>query len=221
MPSYTPTLPEAPALPRKERLRPGFANKPSQITKQALADNLAYQHQQRKHMAKTVKPEGQYVCAFVSDSELNNVLLIRKLNPPWQRGKLNGVGGKIEEKDVAIGGEYQPQVYAMRREWLEETGVETLLEHWQEVVALSGKDRDGNPWLVHFFKHREPGMIYLKGIVERHPINDVGERFELVPMFRLYGLPHVIPNLRWLVPLSLFGDYLELPLQIQDVENQN
>jgi 8-oxo-dGTP diphosphatase len=61
-----------------------------------------------------------YVCGFVFDP-LAQVYLIRKLKPDWQKGLLNGIGGKIETADE--GGEYPASVTAMSREFEEEAGV--------------------------------------------------------------------------------------------------
>ena len=58
------------------------------------------------------------------------VALIRKNRPEWQAGKLNGIGGKIED------GEH-PR-YAMVREFREETGVETNEEDWEIAGRIEG-----------------------------------------------------------------------------------
>lgn len=39
-----------------------------------------------------------YVCGFMCSYDLTRFLLIRKTHPEWQKGKLNGIGGKIEKK---------------------------------------------------------------------------------------------------------------------------
>lgn len=61
--------------------------------------------------------------AFTVDG---SVALIRKAKPEWQAGKLNGVGGKIEEFDPS-------PVHAMTREFMEETGVFLEPHLWREV----------------------------------------------------------------------------------------
>lgn len=52
-----------------------------------------------------------YVCGFLFDRSFENVLLIRKNRPEKQKGRLNGVGGKVEEGgDVPAGdGERVPR----------------------------------------------------------------------------------------------------------------
>src|SRR6266853_1956139 len=37
-----------------------------------------------------------YVCGFMMTWDLQQFLLIRKTHPDWQKGKLNGIGGKID-----------------------------------------------------------------------------------------------------------------------------
>jgi 8-oxo-dGTP pyrophosphatase MutT (NUDIX family) len=51
------------------------------------------------------------------------IVLIRKNRPEWQAGKLNGVGGKIEPGEL-------PEA-AMAREFLEETGFNTMQSDWR------------------------------------------------------------------------------------------
>lgn len=96
-----------------------------------------------------------YVCGFMCSWDLQNFLLIRKTHPEWQKGKLNGIGGKIESgcKNLVTGefykmapGEYM-KIYgelhmnvwsshqetpheAMIREFYEETGILTKRERW-------------------------------------------------------------------------------------------
>lgn len=52
----------------------------------------------------------------------SRLALIRKKNPEWQAGKLNGIGGKAEPGESSI--------EAMTREFQEEAGVATLPESW-------------------------------------------------------------------------------------------
>lgn len=63
-----------------------------------------------------------YVCGFMFSPTLTQVVLIEKKKPSWQKGLLNGVGGKVEPRE-------EPS-YAMAREFKEETGVVTHPQHW-------------------------------------------------------------------------------------------
>lgn len=73
-----------------------------------------------------------YVLGFMFDDEMKHVLLIKKNRPEFQKGKLNGVGGTIEEGETPL--------QAMEREFKEETGVEGLtwfpLNHFTEGDSI-------------------------------------------------------------------------------------
>lgn len=71
----------------------------------------------------------RYVVGFMFDSEMKNVVLIRKHRPKWQAGLLNGVGGHIEDNELPL--------YAMIREYYEETGVKTSYKYWTHVLTMS------------------------------------------------------------------------------------
>lgn len=114
------------------------------------------------------------------------VLLIEKMRPEWQRGYMNGVGGHIEEGERPC--------EAMRREFREETAMDTSALQWVERVRLLGCG-----WQVLFFR------AWLDR-VERDSVRmTTDEEPVWVPMNRLWSLP-VLPNLRWLVPLCYDPD---------------
>lgn len=71
-----------------------------------------------------------YVVGFLltGDGAGTRVMLIRKNRPAWQAGRLNGIGGHIEAGET-------PGV-AMRREFIEETGV--VIDDWRNIVRLTG-----------------------------------------------------------------------------------
>lgn len=76
-----------------------------------------------------------------------DVLLILKNRPDWQAGKLNGVGGKVEDYDL---GPYA----AMIREFYEETGIETNPGQWHEFgahIRPSKHDGDTGAYKLHLF----------------------------------------------------------------------
>jgi 8-oxo-dGTP diphosphatase len=58
------------------------------------------------------------------------VALIRKRKPAWQRGKLNGIGGKLENGEKPLA--------AMRREFKEETTLDVA--QWTEFAQMTGTD---------------------------------------------------------------------------------
>lgn len=72
----------------------------------------------------------KYVLGFLFSPEGDRVVLIRKSKPAWQKGRLNGVGGKVEPKEKF----YQ----AMVREFSEETGL--LVENWKPFGSMYSVD---------------------------------------------------------------------------------
>lgn len=123
-----------------------------------------------------------YVVGFLLNVSTDCVLLVRKLRPAWQHGKLNGIGGKIEN------GESPAE--AMAREWSEETGMPSPA--WRYFARVVGPGYD-----VHFYcaaelqSHKLPRMI-----------NDAGEQMEIWPRTALLTRSDVISNLHWLLPLA-------------------
>src|SRR5882672_6915589 len=79
-----------------------------------------------------------YVCGFMMSYDLMQFLLIRKTHPEWQKGKLNGIGGKIERKEVLTSNDagweswlMETPFEAMIREFHEETGITTTRNRWR------------------------------------------------------------------------------------------
>lgn len=86
----------------------------------------------------------KYVVGFMFDENYDNVALIRKNRPHWMAGKLNGIGGKIEEGEL-------PEV-AMIREFKEETGLETWCFEWQHFLKTNGKENtDHSAFEIDFY----------------------------------------------------------------------
>jgi 8-oxo-dGTP diphosphatase len=145
-------------------------------------------------MQAHVEPHAQhrYVVGFLVSDDGSRIALMRKERPAWQRGKWNGIGGKIE-------GDETPKA-AMAREFREETGL--LIESWQRRVELRGSD-----WTVYFFLARAGS---------RTVASLSGQEDELISYFSTDRLhPDAIPNLHWLVPLCM--DEQIAPCVITDI----
>lgn len=112
------------------------------------------------------------------------VVLIKKNRPEWQAGLLNGVGGKVEA------GEHPGA--AMRREFLEETGVE--IKDWTPFAEMIFKECD-----VYCFaasdNDPENSRVFL---VQSMTEEEVGIYSVNTP-----GPTPRIPNLQWLIPMAL------------------
>ncbi len=128
----------------------------------------------------------KYVVGFAFSEKADAVLLVKKLRPEWQKGHLNGVGGKIEEGETPA--------EAMNRECFEETG---LSLPWRHKGVMTGMNNDGQKFECHIFyaydqsiffyeqKEDEPLSIYDPSLVSEYP---------------------TINNLQYLVPLGMAND---------------
>jgi 8-oxo-dGTP pyrophosphatase MutT (NUDIX family) len=126
----------------------------------------------------------RYVVICPYDIEQGSkVLLINKLTPNWQAGKLNLVGGKVEEEESPV--------EAAIRECKEETGC-TLHE-----AEESGKIQ-GNDFIVHVvvgnFYGQEPKSL-TKEVVGIYPW----------PLVNEFDRGRLIPNLNVVIPFCLTG----------------
>jgi len=131
-------------------------------------------------MSEKCEVGAQYVVGFMFSADLRFVLLVLKNRPDWQRGKLNGIGGKIEDDE-------SPD-QAMRREFLEEAAIDT--DDWLRFATL-GDDRG---WIIHFY--------YAKGDINKaKTVTD--EILMAIPLWNLNREPRLIPNLTWLIPMAL------------------
>lgn len=133
-----------------------------------------------------------YVCGFLFDVNINRVILIWKEKPAWQKGKLNGVGGKIENGETPI--------QAMRREFKEETGI--AKKNWMSLISLSGDD-----WVCHFF--------YAIDSDDEFEYAETMEREEIakIEIEELYQYDHIL-NLSWLIPMAAYK--LKFPEEFQE-----
>lgn len=120
-----------------------------------------------------------YVVGFLFSPDYKNVVLIRKNRPDWQRGKLNGVGGHVEDGE-------SPNT-SIIREFKEETGL--YLEEWRSFFTIENESA-----LVHFYWNVSENYDKVQTLTdETIMIHSVDEIFTL----------DVIPNLRWLIPMVL------------------
>lgn len=124
---------------------------------------------------------------FRGPAGIEEVALIRKNRPHWQAGKLNGIGGKVEEDDDS-------NAHAMVREFYEEAKLNTNLSDWRKFGELH---HDGN--LVHLFMSRpqSAGALAL--------LSGTDEEVQWYPVHLLHQLP-VMANLHWMIPMALDKD---------------
>lgn len=143
----------------------------------------------------------RYVCgfAFADVDQDRYVLLIEKLRPPWQKGYLNGLGGKIEGVET-------PEE-AMAREFHEECGVHTHADEWLQFHYT----RFGNGAEVHFLVTRMPRpLLFSARSLEEEVVQAFSVKAALEPgkLKLLYNIPYLLlmaqcyldnPNNRYLI----------------------
>lgn len=121
----------------------------------------------------------EYVCGFLLGGD-NEVALILKNKPDWQKGKFNGIGGKIENAESIHD--------AMMREFKEEAGIE--VHGWHLFCEL----RDARGWTIHFLYS---WMTDLRRVHSCTSEQVVVKRIDNITM------DNSIPNLSWLIPMAL------------------
>ncbi len=120
----------------------------------------------------------KYVLGFAFSQ--NQVILIKKQKPEWQRGLLNGVGGKIE-------GDESPKK-AMEREYLEEAGYYTT--DWIPFCEMEGEH-----FVVYCFK-------LFSDVVFDNSKSMESEEILKIPIPQLHDR-NCISNIPWLVYMAL------------------
>lgn len=137
-----------------------------------------------------------YVAGLLFSPSGSTVVLVEKDRPTWQAGCLNAVGGKIEPGETPT--------EAMRREFREEAGLD--IAEWAPVAVLTG-----DTFEVHFFSTRDERYIDAR-TMESERICRCGVQWVLNP----FDCPHLIPNLRVIIPLALDDTGIVKPVSLQD-----
>ncbi len=124
-----------------------------------------------------------YVAGFMFSPDFENVILIEKEKPEWQKGKYNAIGGKIEAGET-------PKA-AMVREFYEEAFISTKEEDWRPLCIIGDEKYDvyfffcsSENWRDHIT--RETEEVFNVRVDDLHII-----RFQL------------IENLNWLIPMCI------------------
>ena len=112
-----------------------------------------------------------YVLGFLFDKEVSNVVLIEKNRPDWQKGKLNGIGGRVEELETSYD--------AMIREFREETGLD--ITDWKHFTTI-GEEHYEISCYVSFSDSINKVVTMTDEIVFVHSIEKIWtENFPMVP----------------------------------------
>lgn len=108
----------------------------------------------------------QYVLGFVFNTSMTEVVLMRKNRPIEQQGKLNGVGGKVEDGESSM--------EAMIRECQEETTLN--IDLWKMIGSINDQAVD-NTFNVDVY------MAVVGNISEASTTTD--EEVSVIPVSRL------------------------------------
>lgn len=125
-----------------------------------------------------------YVAGFLFNEPMSLVVLVRKQKPEWQAGKLNAVGGKIEENETPF--------QAMEREFAEETGL--VVDNWKPLCVLCDPNGNYAPnWRVCFFY-----AVVSFGTMRKVRTIEAEE----IDIYKSEFRDDMIPNLEWLIPMA-------------------
>lgn len=130
-----------------------------------------------------------YVVGFLLDICLDKVVLIRKLRPDYQHGKLNGVGGKVGDKIA-----YETPENAMRREFLEEAGMD--IPKWNHFFTLSTE-------------HSVLWFFWATGEVQ-NAFTNTDEEIGVYGVASIMDASDTMPNIKWLIQMARsfsFGEH--------------
>ena len=120
-------------------------------------------------------------------SDTTKVVLIQKARPEWQKGRLNGVGGHIEEGESPL--------QAMEREYGEETGDCSPVRWKLFLIQVFESDT------VYFFKA-------FSSCTAAHTCTD--EQVLILEVEHLCE-DKLLPNLRWIILMCFTTDRGTLP----------
>ena len=128
----------------------------------------------------------KYTLGFLFDKNKENILLIQKNRPEWQKGKFNAIGGKVEEDEDVLA--------CMEREFEEETSLK--IEDWQF-------NRDLNLVFPHAYVH-----VYYQFSDE--VFNFKSETDEQLSLHEVSNLPEeILPDVKHLIKNILVLDYFK------------
>jgi 8-oxo-dGTP diphosphatase len=143
----------------------------------------------------------RYVVGYLFNNDGTAVILLRKTHPEWQAGKLNGVGGRVEENETPAA--------CIEREFLEETGVPC--NQWQFTIHLEGPD-----FIVFYYRAYSSALIQAVMGQKSYPTD---EKPELWPISLPTG--DLVRNVPWTMNLSNDKDGVYFPVEVKNRGTQS
>lgn len=125
-----------------------------------------------------------YVVGFLFNKDLTEVVLIRKEKPPWQKGRWNGVGGKVEAGETPA--------EAMEREFEEETGKNVPSRAWLGFGRLHGPN-----WQIYLFAAAVDGITDVRTVTSE-PV----ERWRVIDLQLSRSPIPLLGNIRWMLAMA-------------------
>jgi len=140
----------------------------------------------------------EYVAGFLFDNSRDNVVVIEKLKPAYQKGKINGVGGKIEPGETPEN--------AIIREFNEEAGL--IIPKWELFCEYKWKE----DYKIYYYRCFDTYFYKQSRTIEEEEILKI----------KVEALPHYdrMKNLDFLIPLAknIEIDY-RIPLLITETDS--
>lgn len=146
-----------------------------------------------------------YVAGLMFSEDRTKVALVRKNKPDWQKGLLNGIGGKIELEDSTMchgDAIFTSSKNAMIREFKEETGVD--FDDWNLFLNMNGNNTDEqkSEFSVDFYRCFTNKVFDCKTMedeeIEIHDVTALSFNYD-----NSIGTNKTIDNLHWIILLAL------------------
>lgn len=127
----------------------------------------------------------EYVVAFLFTPDFKDVWLIEKEKPAWQKGHMNGIGGKIEKHETPID--------AAIREIKEESDLTIDVNELSYVGHMGGENNDNSSFKVTIFT----------GITDKQLRTMEEEEIYCIPVEKVKAFMH-IENVPMLIETCIY-----------------
>lgn len=126
----------------------------------------------------------QYVVCLLFSDDLTDVCLIKKNRPEWQKGLLNGIGGKIEPNESTLA--------ACIRGFAEETGVEVT--DWKLLCFQEALNKS---YLVYYFVAKDSAQLF-------HVRSTTDEQVGAYTV-KYIDTKDLVSSMSWVIPMAVYA----------------